>query len=152
NGHSDPSEVEKQLEQIASQLASTGAQAAAQAIGAAIGTAIGAAVGTAIGGLVGTATVPVIGSALGALAGWLVGAAETLIFADCDGPVAAGVHVFVGSQLRAATHEGGVFQATDNNPGIDSPAGCGGNSNYDVTWKIARSATAHNLRFAATMA
>jgi hypothetical protein len=152
NGHSDPNAVEKELEQLASKLAGAGAQAAAKAISDALVDTIGAAVGAAIGSLVGTAIVPVIGTALGALAGWIVNEAEQLIFADCDGPVAAGVHAFVGSQLRAATHNGGVLQTTDNNPGVDSPQGCGSNSMYETTWKVTRSAAAHHLRFAASMA
>jgi len=152
DGHTDPSEVEKNLKQAASQLANVGAQAAAQAIGDAIGTAVGAAVGTALGGLVGTATVPVIGSALGAVAGFVVSEVEKLLDPNCDGPVAAGVHVFLGSQLRAATHNGGVLQTTDHNPGVDSAAGCGNNSDYDMNWKVGRSAVTHSLRFAATMA
>lgn len=151
NGHSDPGTVQTELEQLASKLATTGAQAAAAAIGSAIATAITAAVGAAIGGLVGSA-VPVLGSILGAAAGWAVGEAESLIFADCDGAVAIGVHPFVGSRLRAATHNGGVLQTADDNQGYNSPDGCGSNSRYSVTWKVARSATVHNLRFATTMA
>jgi hypothetical protein len=128
NGHGKPGDVEKGLETAARRLAQKGAQAAATAAGAAIGELLGASIGTAV--------VPVIGTALGAVAGWLVGSVGHLLFANCDGPVAAGVHPLTGAQLRAAP--GGVITHEDNNPGVDSPHGCGGNSHYYVTWSVHR--------------
>jgi hypothetical protein len=92
SGHSDPSTAEKTLEQAVSTLAEKGAQAAASAAGSAIGAALGASIGTAV--------VPLIGTALGAVAGWVVSYAGKLIFANCDGAVAAAVHTYTGSQLR----------------------------------------------------
>jgi hypothetical protein len=74
-------------------------QALATSTAAALGTAIGAAIGTEI-------PVPLLGSALGALAGWLLGSAWA--FRDCDGPVAAAVHVFTGASLRRAMTAVGV--------------------------------------------
>lgn len=124
NGHGNPTEVERGLETAVSTLAQKGAQAAATAVGAAVGEVLGASIGTA--------AVPLVGTALGAIAGWLVGAAGGLLFANCDGPVAAGVHVFTGAQLRAAP--GGLLTHEDNSPGVDSPTGCGRNSQYYVTW------------------
>jgi hypothetical protein len=128
SGHSDPTAVEKTLEQAVSTLAEKGAQAAATAAGGAVGAALGASIGTAV--------VPVIGTALGALAGWLVSSAGKLIFADCDGAVAAAVHTFTGSQLHAGTSQGRHLGESDHHPGTDSPDGCGSNSDYDVSWSI----------------
>jgi hypothetical protein len=128
SGHTDPNAAEKTLEQAVSGLAQKGAQIAASAVGAAIGAELGASIGTAI--------VPVIGTALGALAGWLVTSAGKLLFANCDGAVAAAVHAFTGAQLRAGTNQGGHLGATDHHPGTDSAHGCGSNSNYDVNWSI----------------
>jgi len=64
-----------------------------------------------------------VGSALGAPDGEIGG----LLFANCDGPVAAGVHVFTAAERRE------IISATDHNPGPASPHGCGSNSNYYVT-------------------
>jgi hypothetical protein len=128
SGHTDPNAAEKTLEQAVSTLAEKGAQAAATAAGGAVGAALGASIGTAV--------VPLIGTALGALAGWVVSYAGKLIFANCDGAVAAAVHAYTGSQLHAGTSQGRHLGGTDHHPGTDSPAGCGSNSNYDVNWSI----------------
>lgn len=127
-GHSDPGAVKTGLEQALSFLASKGAQAAASAAGGAVGAAVGASIGTAI--------VPVIGTALGALAGWLVSSATGLVFANCDGPVAAGLHVFKGGDLRMGIAATGAVRATDDHPGTDSPHGCGSNSHYRAAWSV----------------
>ncbi|MBV8937473.1 MAG: hypothetical protein JO095_16930 [Alphaproteobacteria bacterium] len=128
SGHSDPTTAEKTLEQAVSTLAEKGAQAAAKAAGGAIGAALGASIGTAVD--------PVIGTALGALAGWVVSSAGKLIFANCDGAVAAAVHTYSGVQLRSGTSQGRSVAEKDHHPGTDSPHGCGSNSNYDVFWSI----------------
>ncbi len=126
SGHSDPSVVVKGLEAAASALASKGAQLVATAAGGAIGAALGAAIGTA--------AVPLIGTALGALAGWVVSSVGALLFANCDGPVAAAVHTYTGAQLRAAGGAG--LTGNDNHPGSDSPSGCGSNSDYTTFWTV----------------
>ena len=92
SGHTDPNLAEKTLQQAVSTLAEKGAQAVATAVGGAVGAALGASIGTAV--------VPLIGTALGALAGWLVSTAGSLLFADCDGAVAAAVHDAVGVRVR----------------------------------------------------
>jgi hypothetical protein len=134
NGHGGPSAVEQALTQATSALANKGVEIAVQSGSTAIGAALGASLGTGV--------VPLIGTALGALAGWIVSEVGSLLFANCDGPVAAGVRAFTGAQLRAATAYGAFLNVTENNPGTDSPAGCGSNSNYDTTWTI--SATVSN--------
>lgn len=128
NGHSSKAKVEQALQQAGTQLAQKAAEAASKAIGAEVGSLLGASIGTA--------TVPIAGTALGALAGWLVGEVGTILFANCDGPVAAGVHVFTGAELASMTSGGKVVTQTDHNPGTDSPHGCGRNSNYFVTWSV----------------
>jgi len=82
-----------------------------------------------------------VGNALSALAGWLIENFWNVLFPNCDGPVAAGIHSFTGAELRAwfATNNLMLFMTkTDPNPGITSQNGCGNNSNYDVTWMIER--------------
>jgi hypothetical protein len=135
NGHSDADTVQTILQKTLSTLASKGAEVATTAIGAEVGAIVGAQIGTAI--------VPVIGSALGALAGWLVSTSIGLIFANCDGPVAAGFHVFTASQLASQLKKKWnlpfnppVCAGTDDHQGIDSPHGCGSNSHYTVTWYV----------------
>jgi hypothetical protein len=120
NGHGSPGEVQKLLTQAGTSLANKAAQAAAAAVGGAIGAELGASIGSA--------AVPIIGTALGALAGWLVGELTGIIFADCDGPVAAGVHVFTAQDLATAQSQ------SDHTPGTDSAWGCGSNSEYYVNW------------------
>ncbi len=128
SGHTDPTTAEKTLEQAVSTLAEKGAAAAATAAGGAVGAALGASIGTAV--------VPLLGTALGALAGWVVSSAGKLIFANCDGAVAAAVHTFTGSQLRSTTGQGRALATVDHHPGTDSAHGCGSNSNYDVSWSV----------------
>jgi hypothetical protein len=128
SGHSDPNEVEKELQQAVGTLADKAAQAAA--------TAAGGLIGIELGGAIGTAVVPLIGSALGALAGWLLSEVGVLLWVNCDGGVAAAVHMFTGAQLREQTAGNRILSELDNHQGTASPSGCGSNSNYDVTWSI----------------
>ena len=129
SGHKSQADIESSLQKAGTQLAQKAVEAAAKAIAGEIGSSLGASIGTA--------AVPVIGTALGALSGWLVGNLVGIAFANCDGPVAAGVHVFNAGDLAAKTAGGHVHTETDHNPGTDSPHGCGSNSNYFVTWSIA---------------
>jgi hypothetical protein len=92
------------------------ATAAASAAGGAISAGTGTAVGTAAGG-------------------WLGPKIAGVIFADCDGPVAAGDHSWTGEAL-AKLAIGHAVTTEDNNPGTDSPHGCGSNSQYYVTWTV----------------
>jgi hypothetical protein len=92
-----------------------------------------AAVGTAIAGSIGGELLSLIAQAGGA---WLTGQILGIIFADCDGPVAGGSHVYSGAQLAHQTANGAVISTTDDNPGTNSPVGCGGNSHYKVSWSI----------------
>jgi len=54
---------------------------------------------------------------------------ESLIFADCDGPVAADRYDLTGSNVLG---EGG-WSSMRIYPGVDSPHGCGANSKYAVS-------------------
>jgi hypothetical protein len=89
------------------------------------------------GDLIGSGVDSFVDNAIAPLAKWLATEVADLIFPDCDGVVAAGVHPFTGAQLRAATAGGNVVRRSDPNPGTDSPDGCGGNSNYVANWSIA---------------
>lgn len=66
--------------------------------------------------------------------GWLYGR----LFASCDGTVAWGQLSLKGSKMLEMTQQTGTYTATLNFPGLDSPTGCGGNSNYDLTWSLKR--------------
>ncbi len=68
--------------------------------------------------------------------GWAGGKLIDIIFADCDGTVAAADHVFSGAQLAKQTAGGVTLARTDNNPGTDSPTGCGSNSQYFASWSV----------------
>jgi len=104
------------------------------AIGAAKGVILaGDAVGQELAGNLGG----VIGAYVGASApAWAIDKVLGFIFPNCDGVVAAADHIYTGAQLAAQTANGRVIQGTDNNPGTDSPHGCGSNSHYFVSWAI----------------
>jgi hypothetical protein len=126
SGH-NKSEIEKALAEVVSAAASKGATAAAGAVGGALGGPIGSAVGA-----VGTKAF-----------GWVANEIEGIIFANCDGPVAAGDHVFSGAQLAELAKSGHSLSKIDDNKGTDTPWGCGGNSRYYVTWAL--SAQIHQI-------
>ncbi|WP_159009667.1 hypothetical protein [Bradyrhizobium sp. S69] len=80
-----------------------------------------------------------IGSLIGAAVAAILDETLSLAFANCDGPVASGTLTYLNGralqqQMRATTHH--HLTGAINSPGTDSPSGCGGNSNYTVTWTI----------------
>src|SRR4029077_11988089 len=83
NGHTNPSTFQTAVNSALSALGAAGAKGGASALAALLGLG---------GGVV----VPVIGSALGVLTAWLLPKLVGVIFADCDGAVAIGVHVYTG--------------------------------------------------------
>jgi hypothetical protein len=122
NGNTDQSTFEKAVSAALTALGAAGAKAGA----------------SELGDLLGTATVPIFGSALGALAGWLVGKLTGVIFADCDGPVAIGVHIYTGEQLVQNITGGQKISETNvEHLGSNSPDGCGANSVYFTTDTLA---------------
>jgi hypothetical protein len=117
NSGYNKSNVEQKLQQVAEAAASQGAQAGGAAAGGVIGGPVGSAIGKEA-------------------ASWILGKLEGVVFADCDGTVAAAVHSYTGTQLAELTGSGKVLSTTDENKGTDSPRGCGGNSHYFVTWSL----------------
>ena len=60
-----------------------------------------------------------------------------LLTANCDGTVAVGTFAFTAAQLAGMVGETGpVLDVTQDNPGTNSPAGCGANSDYQVEYLI----------------
>ena len=113
------------VEQALKTAVAAGASKAATAGGAGLGSLIGC---------------PECGAAVGPGLGWLAGKLEGIIFADCDGTVAAGAHTFPQADLARLTAGGKVISQTDDNTGTDSPTGCGSNSRYYVTWSVSGTA------------
>jgi hypothetical protein len=70
--------------------------------------------------------------------GWLTGAVEGILFADCDGVVAGGDCIFFRGEEASlmANSNGQPVTFNDSNPGSNSPAGCGANSQYYVSWSV----------------
>lgn len=137
NGHQSEGEVRKAIEGAANKLATTGANAAAKAIETSAATAAGAAIGALIGSpvpVLGT----IVGAGLGALTGALLGELIDVINPNCDGSLAAAAQTVTGVELREKTAAGQPFGHRDSNPGIDSPHGCGKNSDYNTTWSISK--------------
>ena len=64
----------------------------------------------------------------------------SFIFPDCDGFVAIGTIGNTKSQwdqnINSASNN--IFRRIIRYPGTDSPAGCGSNSDYTVTWSVTR--------------
>ena len=77
-------------------------------------------------------------SLLGSAAGFILGALGSYLFQDCDGLVAAEQNIFTGRDLYLKTGTGSLSAVTTDHPGTDSPTGCGGNSDYKVTWSVVR--------------
>jgi hypothetical protein len=75
-------------------------------------------------------------SILGAVAGWLLGKLGSFLFQDCDGIVAVEQVTFSGRDLHLKTENNELGAVITVHPGTDSPSGCGGNSQYEVTWSI----------------
>ena len=112
---------------------------APDALAAAVEQTVGeAAQKTAAGGVAAARTSA--GASLRSVAGsgataWLTGKIGGVDFTGCDGPVAAGDHMFSGEQLAAQTTADGTITMTDVNSGAGAPADCG-KSMYYVTWTV----------------
>jgi hypothetical protein len=78
----------------------------------------------------------------------LLGEIGSFIFPDCDGFVAIdGIGMSKGQWDKAVDSVGGeAFKKTMHYPGSNSPAGCGSNSDYTVTWSVARATIRGSLR------
>jgi hypothetical protein len=98
-----------------------------------------AAITSAGSALASAAVTAVAGSSiLGTVAGWLLGKLGGFLFQDCDGIVAVEQIQFTGRDLHLKTGIGELDSVITLHPGTDSPTGCGGNSQYEVTWSIKR--------------
>ena len=87
---------------------------------------------------VGSVVVPLFLSAVTAVTAILAATqAGLIIFADCDGPVASGALNFTGRELIRRTASGQKIPIITDQPGHDSPWGCGSNSHYSTTCTIA---------------
>jgi hypothetical protein len=75
-------------------------------------------------------SVPVVGSIVAPIANWLLDQLSTIVFANCDGLVAAELRVFPGKPDPSLE----LVEAPVTHPGTDSAIGCGSNSVYEV-WR-----------------
>jgi phospholipase C len=88
--------------------------------------------------IVGAIAVPFFVASVAAIAGVLaVVEGGLLLFADCDGVVAHGALPFTCNDLIKRTSSGQKIADNTDQPGVDSPAGCGGNSHYTTACTIA---------------
>ena len=124
NGHASQADLDKALTSGAAQLAAKGAAA------------------------LGDELVPGTGSIWGMAANVAVQWLGGILFADCDGPVAIDQIAVTADALDQAIGEAlvdGTFSDTRAYPGTDSPAGCGSNSQYTVSWSVSRVGTPMRL-------
>ena len=72
----------------------------------------------------------------------------SLLFPDCDGFVAVGtIGKTKGSWDALIDSAGGsIYSHSVRYPGTDSPAGCGSNSDYSVTWSVRRDKITGSLK------
>jgi len=70
------------------------------------------------------------------------------LFPDCDGFVAADGIGMTKTQWDKEINSAGavMFRKTMHYPGSDSPAGCGSNSDYTVTWSVGRETVKGSMR------
>jgi len=125
SGHASQADLDHALTSGAAQLAAQGA--------AALGDALVPGTGS------------IWGMAASAAVQWLGG----ILFADCDGPVAIDQVARKAEAIDQAIEKAntwGTYSDTRFYPGTDSPAGCGSNSQYTVTWSVTRGQGPHSLR------
>jgi hypothetical protein len=68
---------------------------------------------------------------------WLADQVMHLAFADCDGPIAPPGGRRIEWDSFALKNAGAKFEDKQDEPGNDSPSGCGGNSHYIVHYTVA---------------
>ncbi len=95
-------------------------------------TTLGTDVGDALGSLISD---PDLGDQGKSFFQWLAEQIVGVIFANCDGPVAAEQVSYKFPDLVAKTANG-TFTRTTLHPGTNSARGCGGNSLYYVSWHM----------------
>ncbi len=84
--------------------------------------------------------------------GWLTALAylglADFLFPDCDGFVAIDSIGNTTQQWNQAIDSGGAneYRKSVRYPGSNSPAGCGSNSDYTITWSVTRETVAGSLR------
>jgi hypothetical protein len=78
------------------------------------------------------------GSLLGSVIQLVVSLFLNVLFADCDGIVAADQVAVTGADLAAWTARTGSYMESRYYPGTDSNIGCGSNSQYSVVWTVTR--------------
>jgi hypothetical protein len=140
NSSDSPSAATNFLEQIGSELLSAVEEADEVAIQSLTGVHLSGLTpqeaAALVGGQLGNIVLPGFGSIIGAVAGWFSSSIAGWGWPDCDGPVAIGLRVFSGAQVRAmavANNNAGT-SGEDDNPGTNSQGDCGSNSDYHVYW------------------
>jgi len=102
-----------------------------------------------------TANTVGIGSLLANTSAWyavatkaVAEAAINFVFPNCDGYVAADTLCMTHQQWNSLIDSAGndLYRFTARYAGTNSPAGCGSNSNYTVTWSITRDRVRGSMR------
>jgi hypothetical protein len=132
NGHAEQAKILAALASGSDALSLSGSTSMQEDIGRGIAKIVTVTLEGAI-----KVEVPVVGSILGAIESWLLGKLTDVIFAKCDGIVAAEMRAMMGRDLFMLTNNGrNPVTVTTTHHGTDSPTGCGANSVYQVTWTI----------------
>lgn len=76
-----------------------------------------------------------VGGPWGVVVGIVGDLGLNILFANCDGWVAGDCIQLTGREVEGW---GQSHRVTRNYPGMDSPTGCGSNSDYRVTWSVKR--------------
>jgi hypothetical protein len=128
-GNPDPDVVTSALNQAGKKLADYAVESISKSLVAGLKEIESVEIGSL------STAVPVVGPILGIVAAWLVSELKSIVFADCDGPVAVEQVVLLGRDLHRKTVNG-PYRTTTTHPGVDSATGCGANSVYEVSWSI----------------
>jgi hypothetical protein len=132
NGHADRDKIMAALAAAGDSLNLAGSSSMQEDIGKGIVNFVSVKLAAAI-----SVAVPVVGPILGVAEGWLMDKLSSAAFASCDGLVAAEMRAMMGRDLFIQTGNGThPLHVVTRHPGTDSPASCGANSSYDVTWTI----------------
>lgn len=86
---------------------------------------------------------PGLSSVVSKVSDWISQGLFGILFANCDGTVAAEQNTFTYNDLIMKTANGPFKQSTKH-PGTDSPRGCGANSVYFVNWHMLQVGNAAN--------
>jgi hypothetical protein len=132
NGHAPQDKILAALANAGDSLGLAGSSSMQEDIAKGLVKIVSVKIAEAISG-----ALPAVGSILGKIETWLMGKLADAAFESCDGVVAVELRAMMGRDLFMLTDNGRkTVNITTQHSGTSSPAACGDNSAYEVTWSI----------------